>query len=192
MVQAVWFDLGADRPGRLLLVVHHLVVDIVSWAVIGDDLADLGAGGEPARRPPRSRTYARRLADHAARPPTSGRSCPYWDAVLSGADRLSAGGPSTRPSTSAQRSDTLSGVLPPDATGRSSARSRRRSTPGWTTSSSPRSALAVGEWRRRAGHDSCRVPGGLERHGRDADALSGLDLSGTVGWFTALHRSDST
>ncbi|WP_228388556.1 condensation domain-containing protein, partial [Streptomyces jumonjinensis] len=41
MVQAVWFDLGPDTPGRLLLVVHHLVVDTVSFRVLLPDLAEV-------------------------------------------------------------------------------------------------------------------------------------------------------
>jgi non-ribosomal peptide synthase protein (TIGR01720 family) len=34
----VLFDLGADKPSRLLLVVHHLVMDGVSWRIMLDDL----------------------------------------------------------------------------------------------------------------------------------------------------------
>ncbi|MEO5730391.1 MAG: amino acid adenylation domain-containing protein, partial [Byssovorax sp.] len=34
LLRAVWLHLGADRPGRLLLVVHHLVVDGISWRVL--------------------------------------------------------------------------------------------------------------------------------------------------------------
>ncbi|MYU18708.1 hypothetical protein GTZ78_50500, partial [Streptomyces sp. SID8361] len=34
MVRAVWLDNGADTPGRLLLVAHHLVVDGVSWRIL--------------------------------------------------------------------------------------------------------------------------------------------------------------
>ncbi|PWV47942.1 non-ribosomal peptide synthetase [Nocardiopsis sp. L17-MgMaSL7] len=37
---AVWFDAGPDRMGQLLVQVHHLAVDGVSWRVIGPDLAD--------------------------------------------------------------------------------------------------------------------------------------------------------
>src|SRR5690606_6369534 len=39
MLQAVWFapEDGSAR-GRLLLVIHHVVVDGVSWRVIADDL----------------------------------------------------------------------------------------------------------------------------------------------------------
>ena len=35
---AVQFDLGPSRDGRLLLVLHHLVVDGVSWRVLREDL----------------------------------------------------------------------------------------------------------------------------------------------------------
>ena len=36
--RAVYFDLGPERPGRLLLVVHHLAVDGVSWRPLLEDL----------------------------------------------------------------------------------------------------------------------------------------------------------
>src|SRR5262249_6763361 len=39
MVQAVWFDAGAHRSGRLLLSIHHLAVDGVSWRILVPELA---------------------------------------------------------------------------------------------------------------------------------------------------------
>ena len=39
MVQAVWFDAGAERAGRLWLSIHHLAVDGVSWRILLPDLA---------------------------------------------------------------------------------------------------------------------------------------------------------
>ena len=54
MVQAVWFDRGAERPGRLLLAIHHLAVDGVSWRILVPDLAAAWqaiAAGEPAALP---------------------------------------------------------------------------------------------------------------------------------------------
>jgi aryl carrier-like protein len=39
MVQVVWFDAGALRPGRLLVTIHHLAVDGVSWRILVPDLA---------------------------------------------------------------------------------------------------------------------------------------------------------
>ncbi len=38
LLRAVLFDYGADEPGRLLLVIHHLVVDGVSWRILLEDL----------------------------------------------------------------------------------------------------------------------------------------------------------
>ena len=38
MLQAVWFDAGARRAGRLLLTIHHLSVDGVSWRILVPDL----------------------------------------------------------------------------------------------------------------------------------------------------------
>jgi len=38
MMRAVYFKLGHDRGARLLLVVHHLVMDVVSWRILLEDL----------------------------------------------------------------------------------------------------------------------------------------------------------
>src|SRR5262249_45078282 len=44
MVQAVWFDAGAQRSGRLLLMIHHLAVDGVAGGILVPELAAAGAG----------------------------------------------------------------------------------------------------------------------------------------------------
>lgn len=38
LFKAVYMDLGTDRGGRLLLVVHHLVMDMISWRILFEDL----------------------------------------------------------------------------------------------------------------------------------------------------------
>jgi len=186
MVQAVWFDFGSDRPGRLLLVVHHLAVDIVSWSVIGDDLADLGTGTDPLPPTTSFRTYSHRLADLGAHPDVHAQ-LPYWERVLSGADPLIGGRPLDPTVDTGRTTDTLSVTLGSDITtsilGRLAGAFHARMDDVLLTAL----ALAVAEWRRRAGQDvpaACLVA--LERHGRDADPLSALDLSATVGWFTTI------
>ncbi len=52
-------------------------------------------------------------------------------------------------------------------------------------------ALALIEWRRRAGIDSTSALLQLEGHGREEAVIPGADLSRTVGWFTAASRSVS-
>ncbi|WP_228985561.1 condensation domain-containing protein, partial [Streptomyces sp. DH12] len=46
--QAVWLDAGDGRPGTLLLTLHHLVVDGVSWRIL---LPDLKAAWEDPHTP---------------------------------------------------------------------------------------------------------------------------------------------
>ena len=41
LLRAVWFDLGEGRVGRVLVAVHHLVVDGVSWRILLEDLASV-------------------------------------------------------------------------------------------------------------------------------------------------------
>src|SRR6266849_5948007 len=52
LVQAVWFDAGAQRSGRLLLTIHHLAIDGVSWRILVPELAAawsaVAGGGVPA------------------------------------------------------------------------------------------------------------------------------------------------
>ncbi|MGC9443286.1 condensation domain-containing protein, partial [Streptomyces sp. WG5] len=55
VVQVVWFDAGPEVSGRLLVVVHHLAVDGVSWRVLLPDLRQAWesvAAGEPVRLDP--------------------------------------------------------------------------------------------------------------------------------------------
>ena len=41
LLRIVYFDLGPEQPARLLLVIHHLVVDGVSWRILLQDLEQI-------------------------------------------------------------------------------------------------------------------------------------------------------
>ena len=88
MVQAVWFDAGAEQAGRLLLTIHHLAIDGVSWRILVPDLAAAWAAvarGEAvalAARGTSFRRWAHRLAGEAQ---DAGRLAQlgYWTQLLS-------------------------------------------------------------------------------------------------------------
>ena len=71
MLQAVWLDAGANAAGRLLLSIHHLAVDGVSWRILVADLAAVWAAvvrGEAPALPPRGtslRRWSQRLLAEA-------------------------------------------------------------------------------------------------------------------------------
>ena len=71
ILRMAWFDAGATQAGRLLIVVHHLATDGVSWRIVLEDLqaayADAVAGRVTELPAPATslRQWAQRLAEHA-------------------------------------------------------------------------------------------------------------------------------
>ena len=87
MLQAVWFDAGTEHPGRLLLFIHHLAVDGVSWRILLSDLAAAWGcrrGGTGTALPPNGtslRAWADRLAADATSP-SRAAELPFWTTAL--------------------------------------------------------------------------------------------------------------
>jgi fengycin family lipopeptide synthetase B len=60
LLRVALFELGLSQPARLLLVIHHLAIDIVSWPIL---LADLQTAyrqlsqGQPVLLPPKTTSY---------------------------------------------------------------------------------------------------------------------------------------
>jgi amino acid adenylation domain-containing protein/non-ribosomal peptide synthase protein (TIGR01720 family) len=65
MARFVWLDAGPGRPGRLLIVLHHLVVDGVSWRILIDDVATAWRGGALAPVATSYRSWGALLAEQA-------------------------------------------------------------------------------------------------------------------------------
>jgi len=87
IVRVAWFDLG-ERPGRLLMVVHHLAVDAVVVAdPDGGFLArlrpTLGGKSWPCRQDLFAAAVGARLGD-LARSPEARDELPYWLAAAEG------------------------------------------------------------------------------------------------------------
>ncbi|MFC8419577.1 amino acid adenylation domain-containing protein [Streptomyces sp. NPDC057236] len=191
MVQAVWFDAGPDRPGRMVLTLHHLVVDGVSWRILLPDLAaawqTAKEGGDPRTAPVGTslRRWASLLAEHAV----SGSrhdELPHWREVLGTEDPL-VGSRALDPALDlAGTRERLSITLPADL-----ARATLETVPA-AFHVGVRDVLLAGfaaaftDWRRAAGRGSHRaVLMDLEGHGREA-VEDGLDLTRTVGWLTTV------
>ncbi|MFF3445429.1 amino acid adenylation domain-containing protein [Streptosporangium sp. NPDC002721] len=188
MLQAVWFDAGPSRPGRLLLLLHHLVVDGVSWRVLVHDLREAWEAlraGRPVALPPvpvSFRAWASRLAAEA---PARLAELPFWEAAVRADDLPFSDVPldPARDTRATGRQLTLR--LPTATTERLLTVVPARFNAGVNDVLLTGLALAVAEWRGREGR-ACgtRVLVDLESHGRYDPA--GADLSRTIGWFTSL------
>ncbi|MFJ8578286.1 amino acid adenylation domain-containing protein [Micromonospora sp. NPDC093277] len=183
LLRAVWGDAGPDRSGWLVLAVHHLAVDGVSWRMLLDDLgaavAAATAGTPPRLAPvPTSyRTWARRVVERSAAGTPTGPAPSVVDPPLG----RRPVGPDDTEAAARRRTVTLP-VARTEALLRTAA-------PRWHAGVDDLllAALAVSVTDRRRRHDAA-AGGGLlvdvEGHGRDG--VDGLDLSRTVGWFTRL------
>ena len=60
LARVVYFACGSERAGRLLLVIHHLAVDGVSWRILLEDMQrgyEQLRAGESVRWPPKSSSF---------------------------------------------------------------------------------------------------------------------------------------
>ncbi|MEU1707404.1 non-ribosomal peptide synthase/polyketide synthase [Streptomyces sp. NPDC005706] len=181
-LRAALFTGGPDRPAFLLLVVHHLVVDAVSWRVLRDDLETAyrqAAQGDPVTLGERGtsfREWSRRLAAHVAEGALD-HELAHWEQAV--AVEPDAAVPA--PAAEAGPAATVGVELDEDDT---TALLRSAPTAYRTRVNDvllAALALALARW---TGQDRVRVD--LEGHGRE-DLLDGVDLSRTVGWFTTVY-----
>ncbi|MFH9575313.1 amino acid adenylation domain-containing protein [Streptomyces sp. NPDC017454] len=187
MADFVWFAAGSGR-GRLLVVLHHLVVDGVSWRILMSDLAEawqrvrsgeapeLPAVGTSARR------WASALEDEAYSPEREAELA-HWQNVLEESDPPLG----TRPFDPAvdvwSTVDTVRVELPADVT--EAVLSTLPTAFRGTGTDVLLAALALAMKRWRGADASTLVR--LEGHGREEDVVPGADLSRTVGWFTSMY-----
>jgi non-ribosomal peptide synthase protein (TIGR01720 family) len=185
--RAVLFERGAGGGRRLLVVVHHLVVDGVSWRVLLEDLetccAQLEAGERP-RLPAKTTSFQRwseRLLEYAE----SGgarEELGHWRGVV---QRNGAGVPVDHPRgeerNTVATARSVRTALDEEQTRRllQEVPSAYRTQIGDVLLSAVVEALAA--WTRRE-----EILIELEGHGRE-DLFEGVDLSRTVGWFTTIY-----
>ncbi|MBJ7288323.1 non-ribosomal peptide synthetase, partial [Williamsia sp.] len=184
MLAAAWIDAGPQTRGRLILVIHHLAVDGVSWRILLDDLAaawaDLAQGRSP--QPPAAtaslRSHATALTQRAAHPDLLGEF-EFWRAqVEPGADLSGGAVPfGLTVGQTVERTITVDTALTERLLTSIPVAYEADITETLVTS------LALAVTRVRGGAGELLID--LERHGRDTD-LDGMDLTRTVGWFTTV------
>lgn len=182
--RAAFFNCGPHRQGRLLLIVHHLVVDGVSWRILLEDfqlaLQQLSAG-ENVMLPPKSASYRRwsqLLVDYANSDELR-KDATYWtnDGGLQ-VGRLPL-------DYSTFGSNTVASVAAVSRTlGREETRVLLTEIPA-LAHAQINEILLTALARVLARWAGAPVLVDLEGHGRE-EINGGIDLSRTVGWFTSI------
>lgn len=187
LARAVFFTAGAHLPARLLLVIHHLVIDAVSWNIILEDLRvvyEQRSQGTSMQLPARTtsfKAWAEHLQAHVrAHLSELRRDVPYW----------------------LELSHKRVPPIPVDYTAQAnmvaSERIARVTLSGDETRAllydAPRAAAVTAQellltallltWARWTGESRLLVD--IEAHGREA-LFEDVDLSRTAGWFTVIY-----
>ncbi|GIJ73823.1 non-ribosomal peptide synthetase [Virgisporangium ochraceum] len=190
MAQVVWFDRGPVADGRLLVVLHHLVVDGVSWRIIEEDLAAAWRAVEAGRKPELAPTGTsfRRWAEHLNADAVGARvaELPLWTDATDGFDPLIADRPLDPTQDVMSTIRFVTGTVPPERATALLSAVPAAFNAGVNDILLTALVLAVGAWRRElTGVDETAVSVDLEGHGRE-EFLDDVDLSRTVGWFTSV------
>ncbi|HFQ92764.1 MAG TPA: non-ribosomal peptide synthetase, partial [Anaerolineae bacterium] len=185
LLRVAYFDLGAEQDGRLFIAIHHLAVDGVSWRILLEDLQlayTQLAQRTAVQLPPKTTSYkawAERLRDYAQSPVAWGELA-YWLELGQIAVR-----PLPRDFSDGRNNEADSQTVTVSLTAAETEALLRDVPPVYRTEINDvlltALAQALQSW---TGSSSVLID--LESHGR-ADLFEDVDVSRTVGWFTAVY-----
>ncbi|MEU1547992.1 amino acid adenylation domain-containing protein [Nocardia sp. NPDC005745] len=191
LVRAVWF-VRSGAPDVLLLTIHHLAVDPVSWYIISADLeaawAEVAAGRTPTPAVEHTgyRQWARLLRERVGSEAVSAQR-DYWTRQVAAPDPvLGARLPDPTSDTWASyrvhpvptSAETSAAIL--DSLGGGAAGVREFLLAALT--------MTLASWRAERGQDpAAGAYVALEGHGREDEVLGAdVDSAHSVGWFTSI------
>ena len=186
MLRAIVLPGSAGGVSRVLLVAHHIVVDAVSWPILSESLAQAYQAASTGAPMPALQTHATVrhwaqtvLSDYARWQAQSA----YWEKQMGSARDLTLAAPLNPRRDTVATADHLDIVLSTEIT---STLLNEIASLGHTTPNELfLTALLVAA---NADHDGQAAPirVALEGHGRDMRP-GDPDITGTLGWFTALY-----
>jgi len=186
VMRAVLFRAGRDLPGKLLLTIHHLVIDGVSWRILLDDFATAYqqlADNQPIQLPSPTdsfKSWSTRLDDYASTSSASGEA-EYWLKRHTSIGQI----PVDFAASLDKNTVAASGKVQVTLGSQSTLRLLHDISDVYHTSIDDllltALAQALTSWvGSRANLIDC------EGHGRD-DLFPDADVSRTIGWFTTIY-----
>lgn len=187
LIQAALFELG-DRGRRLLITVHHLAVDGVSWRILLEDLGQYIVQYQQSgtiTRPPKTTSYrewAHALQEYSTTAAIQ-KELLYWEHILAESQLI--------PTDLKGADDTDFGSVA--ESGFSKVTLSDEETTALLTTANEAYNTQINDLLLTALAQACRNWTGngqtairLEGHGRE-ELFAKLDISRTVGWFTSIY-----
>ncbi|MDB9527414.1 amino acid adenylation domain-containing protein [Oscillatoria sp. CS-180] len=188
LLRIALFQLGGDRGQRLLIILHHLVVDGVSWRILLEDLATIYgqlSQGNPIGLPPKTtafKTWSEQLWIYAQGASLKAE-IPFWQQQEQISAELpvdiAGGSPSSHPTVA--NTAEVTGQLDEATTHALLQRVPAVYNTQITDILLTALARSLAPWLQT---DTVRLD--MEGHGRETVGTE-MDVSRTVGWFTSLY-----
>lgn len=190
VMRAVLFQKGLDRPGGLLLVIHHLAVDGISWRILLEDLATAYrqlVAGESVQLPPKTtsyQTWAEEVAGYAQRD-TMRKEVGFWlNTLQTNYPTLPQEETGTHCAAHERNCEAAVDVVSITLAAKETALLLKEVPSVYNTQTDEvLLAALLGAYAAWSGDNELLLE--LESHGRQ-ELFPHVDLSRTVGWFTAL------
>ncbi|NOK74173.1 MAG: hybrid non-ribosomal peptide synthetase/type I polyketide synthase, partial [Chloroflexi bacterium AL-N5] len=187
LLRVVYFETDSDTTRRLLIVIHHLVVDGVSWRILLEDIQrGLLQGTEPygIQLPPKTTSF--HTWSHCLRDYTKSdhlmAELPYWTEVVTAPTSLL---PRDYPEVTSEltQANMADVIVALDA---EETRALLQDVPGAYNTQINDVLLTAFTQSLTRWSGGTRMRIALEGHGRST-IFDHVDLTRTVGWFTSLY-----
>lgn len=208
LIRVAYFDLGFGNPGRLLIVIHHLVIDGISWRILLQDLLAAYAQtsqGLAVQLPPKTTSFQKwseQLWKYATSPEIEEQRS-FWEkqtpTALEGklgwvpvdypaGENLESTAANVRDALDELETEALLRVAPAaynTEIGDILLAALVRAYRSWLTRPGQPNAGRLLDHNRKVSSTTGLLVA-MEGHGRE-DIFEGVDVTRTVGWFTSLY-----
>jgi len=185
LIRVLWLDLGPARTARMLIVIHHLVVDGVSWRILLEDLqcgCQQAMQGKEIQLPPKTTSFQQWAADLKEYAQSEGLKAElkYWLQVL-GEARGTLPVDHERGENTVRSRKVISVALNEEQTQILLQEVPQKYRTQINDALLMALAQALQQWRGAGG-----IIVDMEGHGRE-DLFERIDVTRTVGWFTTIY-----
>jgi len=181
LARAIWFNLGKNRPSRLLIVIHHLIVDGVSWRILLQDLGEAISGSQISSPTTSFQQWSQFLQTFANSTDIQAETQFWLDTIKGETAKLPLDFANSLTDNLESSVKTVSGKLTKEQTQIFLTKANK----AYRTQPQELLIAALGKTLRNiTQRQTLQIM--MEGHGRE-ELSSELDTTRTIGWFTTLY-----
>ncbi len=180
LARAALFQLGTVRPNRLFIVIHHLIIDGVSWQILLEDLADAINGNFVTPSTTSFKNWSNFLQSFVNSPTIQQEQQFWWNSLKETKYQL----PLDYPQNLAKNVESSVNTISLTFTEADTETFLTKANKAYHTQPQELLLAALAKTLKNWAGKDLQIM--MEGHGRE-ELSTDLDLTRTLGWFTALY-----